>query len=678
MRQNYPTAQKLLSGEHRRSHTISFELLEKLTKRNHFSKQTVKDSSALPVERPLELSFSSPEIENGSRALVENQFNWEKPKRAGAIRSDSLDLEFSYLVLAVAATILVCLSWLIMCAPPSSAQEFSADGSVPTAPSLKLRGVETLNTLQQTLAPPSSDGQPNALMQSVLNGSGRWSGDSGASGMGTSGVGTGGIGSGGFGTNGVGSSGIGTTSGSGGFIPQNSSSQAGYPVGTAPQIPAQVPAQAPPIANPAIPQSIPSQQPVYQTPSAAQPQINQSRSLPSRPQFTPNAGGGSAYPTSNNGIPAASQSPAYQPQQQSPTDPRLATASPSNPPFPPPPAGDDVTGMLAMKEGLVINFPIRNGLDTRWKHIGDYNFIAEINKIDEHGYKFHWHMTPPANASGSRAVDREDILNAYKVSLFYPDNEENTLVGFTSIVRISDALYESLKRGQKTRFGLDGPESPQLLHRNTMPVAHYIYPVGTARIGIAIDGRVRPVTAIHAMTDVGWSYWILDNPRFPVMLQGNGPFQWDALTLAFNPPLFDDGTGSGARNQRARDEARKISDELEKSGTATSYLILFDFDSDNLRPLSKEILTELAQYLRQKPSLRLRVEGHTCTIGGKEYNLNLSERRARSVKRYLVDDCGISATRLVPAGYGFSKPAASNATEKGRRKNRRVVFTELK
>jgi len=57
----------------------------------------------------------------------------------------------------------------------------------------------------------------------------------------------------------------------------------------------------------------------------------------------------------------------------------------------------------------------------------------------------------------------EDLKNAHKVSLVYPDNESATLVGFTSIVRISDYLYNKLKQGSKVEFELDGPDSPLVM-----------------------------------------------------------------------------------------------------------------------------------------------------------------------------------------------------------------------
>jgi len=349
-----------------------------------------------------------------------------------------------------------------------------------------------------------------------------------------------------------------------------------------------------------------------------------------------------------------------------------------------PSAYPDFTDKLQLRKGLRITFPIKNGLDTKWQLVGDYNFICDVEYNDHRGYRFEWKMTHPANIAGLRAVEPEDIKDAYKVSLFYPANEAQSLVGFTSIVRISDHLYRKLKTGEVTQFSLDGPDSPLVLKKETRPNPHEIRAEGVESVTIELDGMRVPVRAIKATTDVGWSYWILDNPEFPLMLQGTGPFQWSELKLSYADGLFPkpkqkrpSGGGTGGDLNKAKREADNVIKQLKSKGQATSYLILFDFDSDKLRPLSQQILTELSKYLVSNPDLRLTVEGHTCTIGGKDYNLNLSNRRAKSVKNYL-GQCGVTEDRLKPIGYGFSRPVASNKTNAGRAKNRRVVFTEIK
>ena len=103
--------------------------------------------------------------------------------------------------------------------------------------------------------------------------------------------------------------------------------------------------------------------------------------------------------------------------------------------------------------------------------------------------------------------------------------------------------------------------------------------------------------------------------------------------------------------------------------------VLFAFDSAELSPGFKEILGRLAQYLnREKGFKTLIVEGHTDSVGPEAYNQNLSQRRAESVVRHLVDVEKISPDKISGAGFGESRPVADNSNYQGRAKNRRVEF----
>ena len=105
--------------------------------------------------------------------------------------------------------------------------------------------------------------------------------------------------------------------------------------------------------------------------------------------------------------------------------------------------------------------------------------------------------------------------------------------------------------------------------------------------------------------------------------------------------------------------------------------IHFDVGKDTIKSESFPLLDQVAKLLAEHPEMkRIRVEGHTDNVGNAAYNKDLSARRAASVVRYLIDK-GVAQSRLVPAGYGFEQPIASNATALGRAKNRRVVFTVL-
>lgn len=101
--------------------------------------------------------------------------------------------------------------------------------------------------------------------------------------------------------------------------------------------------------------------------------------------------------------------------------------------------------------------------------------------------------------------------------------------------------------------------------------------------------------------------------------------------------------------------------------------VFFDFDKSELWPESFPELNRLAKFLQKYPDKKVEISGHTCSIGTEAYNLDLSNRRAKSVINYLIS-VGCDGAKLMPKGYGESTPIASNETEEGRAQNRRVEF----
>jgi OOP family OmpA-OmpF porin len=87
-------------------------------------------------------------------------------------------------------------------------------------------------------------------------------------------------------------------------------------------------------------------------------------------------------------------------------------------------------------------------------------------------------------------------------------------------------------------------------------------------------------------------------------------------------------------------------------------------------------LEEIAKLLKGDPALRLLVVGHTDNVGTFEFNMDLSQRRSASVVQTLTSKFGIDAKRLTAVGVSFASPVASNKSEEGRAKNRRVQLVE--
>ncbi len=103
--------------------------------------------------------------------------------------------------------------------------------------------------------------------------------------------------------------------------------------------------------------------------------------------------------------------------------------------------------------------------------------------------------------------------------------------------------------------------------------------------------------------------------------------------------------------------------------------LLFDFDKATLKSEYFSLLDDTKKVFDEYPELKVIVEGHADSVGSDMYNRGLSQRRAQAVVDYLVGKVGIGAGRLEAIGYGESTPVASNETEEGRAKNRRVQFS---
>jgi outer membrane protein OmpA-like peptidoglycan-associated protein len=104
--------------------------------------------------------------------------------------------------------------------------------------------------------------------------------------------------------------------------------------------------------------------------------------------------------------------------------------------------------------------------------------------------------------------------------------------------------------------------------------------------------------------------------------------------------------------------------------------IYFAFNSADILPSSQKVLDEFIIFLNDHPTMKISIEGHTDYIGSDDFNLILSEKRARAVYDYLVIN-GINKNRLECKGFGKQRPIATNDTEEGRAMNRRTEFVIL-
>lgn len=186
---------------------------------------------------------------------------------------------------------------------------------------------------------------------------------------------------------------------------------------------------------------------------------------------------------------------------------------------------------------------------------------------------------------------------------------------------------------------------------------------------------------------------IIENYRQETQKKGGKVLSDDDNVLDFTVPLPDGGTAWAhlwAQNnyyemtivdqegfkKRLTFSAKEMKEKLDSEGHVAVYGIHFDFDKADLKMGSEKVLTEIVKLMKDYPQLQVEIQGHTDNVGDREYNLDLSERRAQTVKDYL-GLYGIESSRMTVKGYGFDMPVATNDTEEGRALNRRVELKKL-
>jgi OOP family OmpA-OmpF porin len=123
-------------------------------------------------------------------------------------------------------------------------------------------------------------------------------------------------------------------------------------------------------------------------------------------------------------------------------------------------------------------------------------------------------------------------------------------------------------------------------------------------------------------------------------------------------------------------DAAAMAESISETGRVSLDNIYFDFNEATLTAESDAALTEMARLLADNSGIDVYIVGHTDNVGGYEFNLDLSRRRAQAVVDVLVSQHGVDPARVVPAGVGPLAPIASNATDEGQAQNRRVELVQ--
>ncbi|MCX6560380.1 MAG: OmpA family protein [Candidatus Aminicenantes bacterium] len=179
-----------------------------------------------------------------------------------------------------------------------------------------------------------------------------------------------------------------------------------------------------------------------------------------------------------------------------------------------------------------------------------------------------------------------------------------------------------------------------------------------------------------AIKNLGGTVVWSEKPRSTMKLVKDGKEVWVLLAAEFTGKYFLTIVQKEAMVQDITAKAELLARGLQTDGHMAIQGIYFDTGKSDLKPESAAAVGEIAKLLKADPPLKVFVVGHTDTVGSMESNLALSQSRAQSVLQALIRDHGIDAARLKAHGCGPFAPVATNGTEEGRAKNRRVELVK--
>jgi outer membrane protein OmpA-like peptidoglycan-associated protein len=211
---------------------------------------------------------------------------------------------------------------------------------------------------------------------------------------------------------------------------------------------------------------------------------------------------------------------------------------------------------------------------------------------------------------------------------------------------------------------------PKEVEGKLTTISYYLDKAGTHPGGLAIRRNYE-----NALKAVGGEV-VRSNPSFLIMkVKYNGVETW----VEIQAPLSGSGRYYWLRIVEMTKMAQVITAdamaaELNKAGFIALDVHFATAKADIL-PESQPLIEQMAEMMRKSAGLRVGVEGHTDNTGTPATNMTLSTARAKSVTAALVA-AGIAAGRLIPAGFGDTRPVADNRTEEGRAKNRRVELVK--
>jgi OOP family OmpA-OmpF porin len=158
---------------------------------------------------------------------------------------------------------------------------------------------------------------------------------------------------------------------------------------------------------------------------------------------------------------------------------------------------------------------------------------------------------------------------------------------------------------------------------------------------------------------------------------GFDPSRLSAKGYGKTRPIADNTTNAGEQKNRRIDAIIDCALNVKEITTPPARLCMtlkveFASDSADIAQQYYDEVNSVGEYMNKYPTTTAVIEGHTDNVGGHDYNMKLSQRRAENVVKYLVEKFGIDRSRLTAKGYGSTRRIAYNNTPEGRQKNRRI------
>ncbi len=180
----------------------------------------------------------------------------------------------------------------------------------------------------------------------------------------------------------------------------------------------------------------------------------------------------------------------------------------------------------------------------------------------------------------------------------------------------------------------------------------------------------------NAVTKLGGTVLSKEKNKETLQLTKDGKELWVEVTAEFTGKYGLTIVEKRAMAQDIVANAEVLLNELKTAGHSAVYGIYFDTGKSEIKPESEKAMGEIAKLLKSDAGLKVYVVGHTDNAGGLEANMELSRERADAVVQALVRNHGVIASRLSAYGDGPYAPVASNDSEEGRAKNRRVELVK--